>query len=379
MLYGQSLSFLGDYCILPALLVLSTYYENTWVTSGVVIARSLPLVIQPFVGGLIDGLDKLKVMVVTDYLRVVVFLSILFIPYGQYPILFLALLFLAYFSGIFFTPARLATMSVLGEDIKKVNTIFSRYTSVFITIGAILGVIFILIGNVKYAVVLNSVTYFLSALFLSRIKNLNYEKAELSSMDFQELTKGFIAIINNKYLFNAVFTMFTMAILWGIMYSYFPIVSNQLDTNKEVGNFYLTISIGLGGVIGALVVNKLGFNTKLGIFIFSILSMITVVTFIQSTNFIYAFIIACIFFATMEYGEVIAKVNVQENSVNTIHGRIFSISEAIIGLSISLGSILMNFTNKLGLSIISIILILIFLYDTVYTYLNKKDKSYEKF
>ncbi|WP_312573838.1 MFS transporter [Staphylococcus saprophyticus] len=378
MLYGQSLSFLGDYCILPALLVLSTYYDNAWVTSGVVIVRSLPLVIQPFVGGLIDGLDKLKVMIVTDYLRVVVFLSILFIPYGHYPILFLSLLFLAYLSGIFFTPARLATMSVLGEDVKKVNIIFSRYTSFFITLGAVLGVIFILLGNVKYAVVLNSLTYFLSAIYLSKIKNLNYEKVELSSMNIQELTRGFIVIFKNKYLFNAVFTMFTMAILWGIMYSYFPIISNNLNI-KDVGNFYLTISIGVGGVIGALVVNKLGFNTKLGSLVFAIVSMSTVVAFIQSSNFIYAFIIACIFFATMEYGEVIAKVNVQENAENAIHGRIFSISEAIIGLSISLGSILMNFTNTFGLSIITVVLILVFFFNTIYTYINKKEHKYESF
>lgn len=368
MLYGQSFSFLGDYCILPALLVLSTYYENTWVTSGVVIVRSIPLVIQPFIGGLLDGLDKLKIMIFTDYLRAIIFLIILFIPYGEKAFLFLFLLFIAYISGVFFTPARLATMSVLGEDIKKVNTNFSKYTSVFIAIGAILGVIFVIIGNVKYAVILNSVTYVLSAIYISKIKNINYERAQLSSMNYQELLKGFFVILTNKYIFNAVFTMFTMAILWGVMYSYFPIISNYLKTNAEVGNFYLTISIGVGGLIGALVVNKLGFNTKIGIFIFSILSTITVVLFIQATDFMFAFFIACIFFATMEYGEVIAKVNVQENAENIIHGRIFSISESIIGASISIGSVLINFTNTTQLSFIITFIIFTFLLNSIYTY-----------
>ena len=361
--------------MLPALLVLSTYYENTWVTSGVVIARSLPLMIQPFIGGFVDSLDKLKLMIATDYIRGFVFLIILFIPYGQYATTFLLLLFLAYFSGVFFVPARLATMSVLGEDIKKVNTIFSKYTSLFIAIGAILGVFFVLIGNVKYAIVLNSLTYFLSGLLLSRMKNLNYEKVELSSLDFQELTKGFNAIFRNKYIFNAIFTMFTMAILWGVMYSYFPVISDQLNI-KGIGNFYLTISIGIGGVIGALAVNKLGFNTSVGMLVFSVLSIITVVMFIQSNYFIYAFVVACLFFATMEYGEVIAKVNVQENADNAIHGRIFSISEAIIGFSISLGSILINFTNKLELSLIVSGLILIYLINSMITYKSKKDIDY---
>lgn len=370
MLYGQSLSFLGDYCILPALLVLSTYYENPWVTSGVVIVRSLPLVIQPFIGGFIDGLDKLKVMIVTDYIRGIIFLGILFIPYGKHAVLFLTLLFIAYFSGIFFTPARLATMSILGEDIKKVNTIFSKYTSLFITVGALLGVIFVIIGNVKYAIILNSITYILSAVFLYKIKNLDYKKAELSTMNFHEIIMGFIVIFKNKYLFNAVFTMFTMAILWGIMYSYFPVISRSLNYNN-IGNFYLTISIGVGGFLGALIVNKLGFNTKLGIIAFSLMSMVSVISFIQSQTFILAFIIASIFFATMEYGEVIAKVNVQENAENFIHGRIFSISEAIIGLSISLGSTFINFTNNLQMSILVSILIVIFLLNSLYTYKKK--------
>ena len=44
----------------------------------------------------------------------------------------------------------------------------------------------------------------------------------------------------------------------------------------------------------------------------------------------------------MEYGEVLAKVKVQENAANQIQGRIFSVAEASIGLCISIGSMFIN-------------------------------------
>ncbi|MGY5190299.1 UNVERIFIED_CONTAM: MFS transporter, partial [Bacillus amyloliquefaciens DSM 7 = ATCC 23350] len=36
LLFGQALSFMGDYFVLPALLILSTYYHDYWVTSVVI-------------------------------------------------------------------------------------------------------------------------------------------------------------------------------------------------------------------------------------------------------------------------------------------------------------------------------------------------------
>ncbi|QHW36748.1 MFS transporter [Staphylococcus ursi] len=368
MLWGQSLSFMGDYCILPALLIMSTYYENKWMTSGVVIARSLPLIIQPFVGHFIDRMDKIKIMVITDIIRAILFSILLVIPLGENPILFISILFLSYFAGIFFNPSRLATMSLLGEDIKIVNILFARYTCVFITVGALLGVLFVYIGNIKLSILLNVITFLISAFFLYNIK-IPKTKNRIESITSRELFKGFSHIVNNKYIFNAIYTMFLMALMWGIIYSWFPIIGSKLD--EDIGTFLITIAIGIGGLFGSIIVSKIGFNSKKGIILFSLFSIGSLLFFILSPNFLVGFLTAIIFFASMEYGEVIAKVNVQENAESIYQGRIFSVSESIIGISISMGSILINiFTTKI-VSIMVVILVLFYLVNSIIIYREK--------
>ncbi|MDP5274283.1 bacilysin biosynthesis protein BacA [Chengkuizengella axinellae] len=60
----------------------------------------------------------------------------------------------------------------------------------------------------------------------------------------------------------------------------------------------------------------------------------------------------------VKYGEVIAKVKVQENAANEMQGRIFAVSEALIGLSISIGSTLINFiTPSVIIGIVTLIMI----------------------
>ncbi|UYY98648.1 MFS transporter [Peribacillus frigoritolerans] len=345
LLYGQALSFMGDYCVLPALLILSTYYQDYWVTSGVIIVRSIPMILQPFLGVLIDRFSRVKIMFWTDIIRGFIFLSVTLLPKGEYPSLFLTLLLLSYGSGVFFNPARLAVMSSLGDNIKRVNTLFAKATTLCVIAGALIGAGLLALGSLKAAVGFNAVTYFISAIFISKI-NL---KPEASLKQNQESIResfklGIKEITRNQFVLNAVFTMAAMSLLYGVAYSYFPLVSEYIGKD-DIGNFILTICIGLGGFFGAHLVNKWGFNSNKGLTYFVILSITSLSIFMFSTIFAIAFLAATGFFMAMEYGEVLAKVKVQENSLNEIQGRIFAVSEALNGLFISIGSTLINFSN----------------------------------
>ncbi|AWM18862.1 bacilysin exporter BacE [Bacillus inaquosorum] len=345
LLYGQALSFMGDYCVLPALLILSTYYHDYWVTSGVIVVRSIPMVFQPFLGVLVDRLDRVKIMLWTDIIRGLIFLGLTFLPKGEYPLIFLALLFISYGSGVFFNPARLAVMSSLESDIKNINTLFAKATTISIIVGAAAGGLFLLGGSVELAVAFNGVTYLISAIFISRIK-LQFVPIQSENIKeaFQSFKEGLKEIKTNAFVLNAMFTMITMAMLWGIVYSYFPIVSRFLG-DGEIGNFILTFCIGFGGFIGAALVSKWGFNNNRGLTYFTVLSIVSLALFLFTPIFAVSVIAAILFFIAMEYGEVLAKVKVQENAANQIQGRIFSVAEASIGLCISVGSMLINVLN----------------------------------
>ncbi|WP_411346833.1 MFS transporter [Paenibacillus sp. WLX1005] len=340
------------------MLILSTYYQDYWVTSGVIIVRSLPTIFQPFLGPLIDRFDRLNIMIWTDIIRGCMFAGIAFLPEGEYAWLFLLLLLFCYGSGVFFNPARLAVMSSLGEDIKYVNTIFAKATTLFIIIGACMGAIFLLTGSVTWAVLFNALTYFVSAIFLRRMRiSLTSTPATVSTRPSgSSLQAGLSEIVRNPFVLNGVLTMMTMALLWGIIYSYFPVVSSYVGEG-EVGNFILTICIGVGGFIGAHLVERWGFNNTRGLAYFVILSVVSLSLFTVSGSFLVALLAANGFFIAMEYGEVLAKVKVQEHSANHMQGRIFAVSEAMIGIFISLGSILINLmSTPVIITVITVIL-----------------------
>ncbi len=132
--------------------------------------------------------------------------------------------------------------------------------------------------------------------------------------------------------------------MWGVVYSYFPIVSRFLG-DGEIGNFILTFCIGFGGFIGAALVSKWGFNNNKGLMYFTVLSIVSLALFLFTPIFAVSVIAAILFFIAMEYGEVLAKVKVQENAANQIQGRIFSVAEASIGLCIAAGSMLINIVD----------------------------------
>ncbi|MBJ8031287.1 MFS transporter [Bacillus cereus group sp. N21] len=373
LLYGQALSYMGDYCVLPALLILSTYYEYYWVTSGVIIVRSIPMIFQPFLGILVDKFDRVKIMYWTDLVRGIIFLGLTFLPKGQYPILFLSFLLISYGSGVFFNPARLAVMSTLGNEIKKINTLFAKATTLAIIIGSLIGALFLYYGSVNLAVGFNAITYFISAFFIKQMKIETTSFVPGNIKDgLNSFKQGIHIIKHNPFVLNAIFTMMTMALLWGIVYSYFPIASSYIG-NGEIGNFILTLCIGLGGFIGVQFVNKWGFNDNKGLNYFSIISLISLGFFLTSTHFSVSFLAAIGFFIAMEYGEVIAKVKVQENAENAVQGRIFAVSEALIGLFISIGSTLINFANSSV--ILGVIVLIIF---GLYIHTKIVNKLYQK-
>ncbi|WP_202079476.1 MFS transporter [Caldalkalibacillus salinus] len=343
LLVSQSASFMGDYCVLPAILILATYYGNYWVVSGVLVVRSIPMIFQPFLGVFVDKFERKVIMFWTDIIRGLCFLALFFLPEGEFPLLFLGLLFVSYASGVFFNPARLSLMANLGVDVKRINTLFALATTLCIIFGASFGALFLfLMGSVKAAVLFNALSYLLPAALVLMIKA---ESPKIDSVGFrahmQSFKRGLLEIKGNAYVRNAVYLMMTMATMCGVAYSFYPSVSEGF-IDGEVGNFILTVALGVGGFIGAKSVERWGFQSQVGITLFYILSLASILCFIYSPTFMFAMLAATVFYMAMEFGEVIAKVRVHESTTNDIQGRIFAVSEALIGLCLSLGALFIN-------------------------------------
>ena len=207
---GQGISFVGDYVSMVALVILVVEISGSaTAVGGVLVARLLPTLASPLIGVLADRLDRRVVLVASDLARAVLVLGFVFVRD------LIALYVLAFLMGLaraFFTPTvRAAFPSVVAEgNLTKANAIISGTFSVSITLGPALGGLLVASVGVNAAFVLDSATYLISAILLSRIP-LPRPQGESEGTLVRDLRAGFgylgrarvpMALVMGAFLLN---------------------------------------------------------------------------------------------------------------------------------------------------------------------------------
>jgi MFS family permease len=207
---GQGISFVGDYVSIVALVILVVEISGSaTAVGGVLVARLLPTLASPLFGVLADRLDRRVILVASDLARAVLVLGLVFVRD------LIALYVLAFLIGLaraFFTPTvRAAFPSVVAEgNLTKANAIISGTFSVSITLGPALGGLLVASVGVNAAFVLDSATYLISAILLSRIP-LPRPQGESEGTLVRELRAGFaylgrarvpMALVMGAFLLN---------------------------------------------------------------------------------------------------------------------------------------------------------------------------------
>ena len=166
---GQGVSFLGDAVSTIALVVLMVQITGSAsAVGGVLVARLLPTLASPLAGVLADRLDRRAVLVASDLVRAALVLGLVF---ARDPVVIYILVFLMGSARTLFNPTiRAAFPSVVARgDLTRANALISGTFSVSETAGPALGGLLVATVGVEAAFVLDSVTYLVSAAFLSRI------------------------------------------------------------------------------------------------------------------------------------------------------------------------------------------------------------------
>ena len=166
---GQGISFVGDAVSAVALVILIVQTTGSAsAVGGALVARLLPTLASPLVGVLADRLDRRVVLVAGDLARAALVVGLVFVRdlFTLY-----ALIFLMGVARTFFNPTiRAAFPSVVGDgDLTRANALISGTFSVSIAIGPVLGGLLVASVGINAALLLDAVTYLISAAFLSRI------------------------------------------------------------------------------------------------------------------------------------------------------------------------------------------------------------------
>ena len=166
---GQSISFVGDFVSIVALVILVVELSGSAsAVGGLLVARLVPTLASPLVGVLADRLDRRVILVASDLARAVLILAAVF---TRNLLVLYVLVFLMGLARTFFNPTiRAAFPSVVGEgDLARANALISGTFSVSYAAGPAIGGLLVSAMGVNAAFVLDAATYLVSALFLSRI------------------------------------------------------------------------------------------------------------------------------------------------------------------------------------------------------------------
>ena len=159
-------------------------------------ANQLPSVlVQPFAGALVEGMDKKKLMVITDIVRGITTsgLAILYLVGGVEPWILLTFTLINSTVEAFRLPAALAVMPLILEE--KYYAYGTSLSSTLSTIVQLLGLgvagVIISAFGIGTAIAIDGISFFGSALILSllRLRETNLRKGSLRAKEYIETLK----------------------------------------------------------------------------------------------------------------------------------------------------------------------------------------------
>lgn len=195
-------SLLGDWFNLLALIAMFREVSQSApiIIGGMFILKLMPTAIWgPVAGVIADRFKRTTVMIVTDILRVLVVLSFLVVPYlgsAAVPVA-LVLIFLQASIAAFFEPARIALLPNLVDKhaLTAANTLGAATWSICYAMGTALGGVCAHYFGWRVVMVLDAMSFLLSAWFIVRI---NYQprakrgqKKSAGFLGFGEMIQGF--------------------------------------------------------------------------------------------------------------------------------------------------------------------------------------------
>jgi MFS family permease len=172
---AQAVSLLGDWFNTIALSTLVARFSNQ---SGLAIALLLlarflpPLLVGPFAGVLVDRLNRKRLLILSDSLRVVVVLLFLLATGPQWLWLIYLLTVIQFSLSALFEPARSAIIPALvkPDDLVRANLLGSATWSVMLAAGAALGGLVAALFGTAIALCIDSASFAISAWLIASIE-----------------------------------------------------------------------------------------------------------------------------------------------------------------------------------------------------------------
>lgn len=265
---AQVISLLGDWFNTIVLAVLVEEYSggSGLAVSLFLLARFLPpLLVGPWAGVLVDRLDRKRLLIMSDLLRALVVLLLLLADGPQMLWLVYVLTALQFSLSSVFEPGRNALLPALlpREGLVLANTLGSVTWSVMLAAGAIVGGVVAAQFGTSIALVIDSLTFVVSALMIMSIRTDTRTRASVGARKITEVEDQRGLREGLRYVRRSPATLAVLLVKAGISLGSVDAVviiyASQLFKMGEDSSTPLSImyaAFGLGAVCGPLLLNR---------------------------------------------------------------------------------------------------------------------------
>ncbi len=262
------ISFAGDWFnTIASVILVNRYLDSTTAVGLLFVARALPpFLLGPVAGVIADRFDRKTVLIATDLSRAGIVLGFLFITSAEHAWLIYVLTILQFAISAFFEPARAAILPSLvqgSDEILAANTLSSITWSTMLAVGAALGGIVTGLFGVPVAILIDSASFLLSALFIWRIVRIRAAAPTGSeSSGFGDMLDGFRYVRGHpRTALTATVKAFTQIGSPDIMIAVYAahIFPYGQDGALSLGLLYA--AAGVGALLGPLLANRLHAGT----------------------------------------------------------------------------------------------------------------------
>ncbi|HEY6539230.1 MAG TPA: MFS transporter [Candidatus Dormibacteraeota bacterium] len=350
LLTGEVISATGSWAYNVGLAVYS--FDRTHsaiVVSAVFLVRFVPaMFLSPYGGIIAERFERIKLLITSDLLlatlQVLLCISVvLHLPVA----VILALAGVAAICAQPYLPAVAAMLPQLAgeDDLAAANAVNSTIDNLVIIVGPAVGALLLLAGSAAAVFAINAASFLVAAALVRRIRARSKpsDVSEGGSAGvLRQVGAGFQAIRESTVVLALVSFSVLASFVYGTDTVLFVYISKlQLGTGAT-GFGYLMAALGVGGILGALVVNQLAARPRLGVII--TLGMVVYCVPTAAILLIHAPALAFVLEVVRGGGtlvvDVLAVTAMQRSVAPTMVARVFGVFFALVLAAISLGSAL---------------------------------------
>jgi len=359
LLGSQLVSDTGSWAFNTALAVM--IYDRThsteWVAAGA-LCRFLPsLVFSPYGGVIAERFERVRLMIWLNVLALLLQAGLAVVAWQAAPVV-LALV-LTGLTGLVTTcyqpaVAALIPQVVGAEDLAAANALNATVDNVVVVAGPAIGAGLLLVGGPALAIGINALSFAVAAIMLhamsARSRPGDVTRGG-SAGPLRQVADGFRTLASSA----AVATFVAFSVLASFVYGtdtvlFVPISRLQLHTGTS-GYGYLLAGLGVGGVAGAAVVNRLAARTRLagailgGMAVFCLPTALLVVVHQPVVGFVLQIVRG----AGTLVVDTLAITALQRSAPADMVARVFGAFFALVLAAISLGALVTPVLLRTGL------------------------------